>query len=324
MSSQIPYHLRTNKNVERTLFVDLLRLLSPNLPVPTNRYWYVGMGGPLLEDFSSVQGAWHPRRMISLEQSKHVLTRQRFNRPNSRTTLTQDTTGTFSTEYETGASPLLAWFDYTRTNWQEQITESCDLLRKLPDFSIFKISLACKITAWNSMAGVVGTKFDSRLAHLKKNFEAYGPFVQDDVRDDNFAATMYRILQSAIADAVPDRPGRVCRPLAAFTYSDGTQMLTVTVIVGPPKGVRDVIVKSKLSEWRYARTRWGAPIEISIPELSIRERLAIERLLPDNSPAKIHRKLRFRFADNPGESLGILSRYVGFARHVPYFAKIHH
>lgn len=324
MSAQIPYHLRTNKNVERTLFIDLLRILAKALPGSTHAYRYVGLGGPMMEDFSSIQNVWGNRTMTSLEEFPHVVTRQEFNKPNCRTKVTCQTTGQFAADYETGNSPLLVWFDYTAPKWLEQITESCELLKKLPDFSLFKISLACKISAWNNIAGGTSNKFENRLAHLQRDFAAHGPFGVDDVRDHNFPETLYRVFQSAVAEAIPDRIGRVCRPLCSFTYSDGTPMLTATVIVGPFSNVQEVIKKSGISHWEYSRLRWGRPTEISIPELSIRERLAVEKLLPDYSARRILRRLKISFDSHPARSNAILSRYVHFAQHVPYFAKVRH
>ena len=47
--SSLPYRLRPNKAVDRELFLSLLMRLAPALSL--EKYHYVGLGGPFLEDF---------------------------------------------------------------------------------------------------------------------------------------------------------------------------------------------------------------------------------------------------------------------------------
>ena len=48
-ASSLPYKLRPNKAVDRELFLSLLCRLGAHLMV--ERYKYIGLGGPFLEDF---------------------------------------------------------------------------------------------------------------------------------------------------------------------------------------------------------------------------------------------------------------------------------
>ena len=154
MSLSPAYHLRTNKGVERLLFLDLLRRLEGRLPKPMESYRYVGLGGPYLEDFGMIHGAFGNRRMLSLEKKPHVRSRQLINRPYARINATLDTTEEFVDDYEPGNVPLIVWFDYEWQDWRQQLLESCGLLNKLPPMSIFKITLTGK-TAW--LGGTSGT-----------------------------------------------------------------------------------------------------------------------------------------------------------------------
>src|SRR5256885_1563207 len=112
MSFSPAYHLRTNKAVERLLFLELLRKLEGNLRVSVGKYQYVGLGGPYLEDFGAIHGAFGSRSMTCLEIKKHVYSRQRINQPHSQITLTLDSTSDFVKNYKTGKKPPLVWFDY--------------------------------------------------------------------------------------------------------------------------------------------------------------------------------------------------------------------
>jgi hypothetical protein len=61
------YHLRTNKAVERLLFIELLRRLDRALSRPIAQYKYVGLGGPYLEDFNLLHATFGNNEMTSLE-----------------------------------------------------------------------------------------------------------------------------------------------------------------------------------------------------------------------------------------------------------------
>ena len=77
--SSLPYRLRPNKAVDRELFLSLLMRLSPILSL--EKYQYVGLGGPFLEDFRLVHGRLGLSRMTCLESEEEVHKRQVFNRP---------------------------------------------------------------------------------------------------------------------------------------------------------------------------------------------------------------------------------------------------
>jgi hypothetical protein len=279
------------------------------------------MGGPLLEDFSAVQSAFGCSEMISLEIDPHVIPRQEFNRPHCRVELRLQATGIFTDDYTAGERPLLAWFDHSKPHWRTQLQEACDLLRKLPDYSIFKISFASIPRFWNP-AKKTDEVLPARLAKLKDEFGGFGPFDEGDVTEANFHKTLFRIFKLAVAQTIPDSPMRVCRPLASYCYNDSTQMLTITVIVGSAEKIDELKARAGLKSWPYANLKWDGPMDIDIPELSIRERLAVEQKLPDAPVIKIHSELGMRFESGLANSRAALGRYIKFARHVPYFAKV--
>ena len=314
------YHLRTNKQVERALFLDLLRRIVPHLGIAPAKYGYVGMGGPYLEDFALVQAVMGCKEMISLEMKDHVVRRQRFNRPHCRVVLKNRTTGWWVEKYKTGDSPVLAWLDYSTNDWKEQIGECVDLIPKLPMMSILKVTLTCK-------AGALGNAAQQPLAarkeKLKALFPGMGDFTDDDVRNEDFHKTMKRIYAKAVSAVLGDNKDMTLRPLAAYSYNDGTPILTVTCIVGPAKRINKVVKDARLASWGFATLDWNdEPLAVSIPDLGIRERLAIDRCLPDMSAKDIIRKLKLSLAEDPKESEQVVESYARFARHTPFFIKV--
>jgi hypothetical protein len=318
--SEPAYHLRTNKNVERALFAELLRRVSPYLGRPVRDYCYLGMGGPLMEDFIAVQSVFPCKEMISLERFRHTHSRQLFNKPHCRVLPKLELTSEFVESYVTGEKPIVAWFDYMGHDWKKQIGEARTIIKKLPDMSIFKISLA------PTRRGLEGNSVVERYQSLKKMFEPM-EFIEDEAREENLPKTLLRVYSKALAEAIPDSPRFVCRPLAAYLYHDKTPFLTITVIVGPASQVKALIAGAELDSWPFANLGWSDPMNIDVPDLGLRERLAVEKLLPDGQPEAIHKELAdlhgLQFAEEISESVAMLKRYVTFARHVPYFIKAH-
>jgi len=320
MSLSPAYHLRTNKAIERLLFVQLLQRLDGRLPRRIEEYRYVSLGGPYLEDFAVIHGAFGNTRMLSLEKKAHIRTRQLLNRPYSRIKLSLDSTATFVANYRTGNVPLIVWFDYEWQDWKEQLSESCDLLSKLPPMSIFKITLTGK-TEWLADIGDTDPLTD-RAARLTDKFGDYGTFGPNDIKRNAICGTLHFLCRRAIADAVPDTEEKSVRTLAAYQYDDGTPVLTITMIVGPLSVIRDVVRKAGLADWEFAVLNWRKPKNIDVPFLGLRERLAVDRLMPDADARAVVKRLKLRLTENYQESVSAIANYIEFYRHVPHFLRV--
>lgn len=320
MSLSPAYHLRTNKAVERLLFIELLRKLDGHLPQAIDCYRYVSLGGPYLEDFALIHGTFGNRRMLSLEVKSHVRSRQLVNRPYARIKLSLDSTEAFVDKYSTGSLPLVVWFDYEWQDWKQQLAESCDLLPKLPPMSIFKITLTGK-TEW---LGGQGEKYPmlARAEKLSEIFRDYGPFSHRQIDEDSVCGTLYQICRRAIGDAVQDSQQKCVRTLAAYEYNDGTPVLTITMIVGALSAIQDLIKDAGLTKWQFAVLNWRDPKKIAVPFLGLRERLAVDRLMPDADAQTVVKRLRLRLSADYGESVEAIANYIEFYRHVPQFLRV--
>ena len=309
------YHLRTNKAVERLLFLELLRKLDGTIPVAKCRY--VSLGGPYLEDFSLIHGAFGNRDMVSLEVREHVRSRQRINQPHSQIELTLDSTNDFVEGYQTGRKPLIVWFDYEWPDWKQQISESCELIQKLPQMSIFKITLSGKT---GSLGGDPKDPLQERARKFTEMFSDYGSFTAGDMNKTSICDTLYKVLHKAVAEAVPDSAKRAVRTLASYHYDDGTPILTVTMIIGPIAKIEQIA--DKLKTWPFADINWNKPQQIAIPSLSLREKLAVDRLLPNASAKKVVRQLKFQLTEKLSDSVKVMENYIQFYGHVPQFLRV--
>jgi hypothetical protein len=326
MSLSPAYHLRTNKAVERLLFVELLEKLDWHLPKKIKDYRYVGMGGPYLEDFALIHGTFGNRNMVSLETEANVRTRQSINNPCSRIELTSDSTEKFVERYNTSDTPLIVWFDYEGQDWQRQLSESCDLLQKLPPMSIFKITLTGK-TEWLDKRGEKSVLAQSdpllqRAQKLSSMFPNSGPFEASQLNKGTICSTLYAISRQVIAEAVPDTREKSIRTLASYEYDDGTPVLTVTMILGSLSSIEGLVRYSDLTNWPYAVMNWMEPKGIAVPYLGLRERLAVDRLLPDANARDVVKKLNLRLGKDYRESVRAMKNYLEFYQYVPQFLRI--
>jgi hypothetical protein len=320
MNKAPAYHLRTNKSVERLLFIELLRKINGCLPQKIENYEYVSLGGPYLEDFNLIHGAFGNKKMRSLEIKKHIRTRQEINAPHSGIILDPlQSTGKYIEKFKPGYSPLLVWLDFEWPKWDEQIAEACELLQKLPKMSILKITLIGK-TDW--LGGNSKDPLVERAERLSEKFGDYGVIEPGEISKNNICDTLYKILRSAISSAIPDSQRKIVSTLASYQYNDGTPVLTVTLIVGPPQDIERVIEESQLRRWLFADIGWNKIKHIAIPNLSMREKLAVDRLLPKASARTIVNKLNLRLEENFIDSVSAIENYIEFYRHVPQFVRV--
>jgi hypothetical protein len=316
--SEPPYHLRINKYVERHLFVELLKRVGAALPMAIADYPYVGLGGPYLADFALLQDEFGFLQMTSLETESHVRRRQQFNLPHCRVAASKRSTNDFVESFA-GTKPAIVWFDYSRPLWAEQIEESCDLIAKMSSLSIFKITLAC-VTGPTGPLGRGAT--EERIGRFNEMFEDYGPFSGEAIIPTNLPRTLYGILKKTIAYRLGDNPNHTAKTLASFAYNDGTPILTVALAVGAITAIDGLIQKSGMRSWSFADLNWRGPRLIDVPVLTFRERLAIDRLLPDANAQVILNTIDLALSQRKTEVIGALEQYIKYRKYMPFFVDI--
>ncbi len=320
----IPYQLRTNKAVERQLFVDLLRQLDRALHFETG-FEYVSMGGPFLEDFRLLHEAFPSLPMTCVEQNIEVLKRQRFNKPHTKITYKHTAIEEFIDLYQPN-SKLIAWLDYTSSaQLPQQLGAVQDLLAKLPSVSVVKITLNAHAAAAPMSGEKTLPSTERRLLNLREKF-GHLPLDWLDISLMDarpFPRVVARLLQLSIAECIAGLPEFCFRPICLFEYADGQRMLTVSGLFGHTSEVERVVRSSRIAQWPFYSMGW-IPKEISIPDLSTRERMFVRQLLPglQGNGKDIRRKLRFDIAESPQDSERLLDQYLRFYRHMPYFERV--
>jgi hypothetical protein len=320
----LPYQLRPNKAVERLLFAELLSRLDASLGIGRH-YEYFGFGGPQMEDFRLLNECFPEMKMVSVERQAQVLKRQRFNVPHTNVRCKLQTSSDFVSGFSTRAKAVV-WLDYTEPGERPtQVTEFQHILRRVREFSIVKITMNAAVTTLGGRAGQSALQAE-RLKEFLKDFSGCFPngLGEEAVTTNAFPATLLRVLEFAAAEVLHDRHDWRFQPLTSASYADGQRMLTLTGIVGRRANIANVLVTPDLVTWNFSRHHWNDPVAIEVPELTLKERIHVNQLLPkhEDNIAFIHRKLGFQVGKNVNESERKLRNYVSFQRHYPHFGKV--
>jgi hypothetical protein len=319
--SSIPYHLRQNKAIERNLFVDLLSRIGRYYNI--SDYAYIGFGGPFLEDFKHIHSSLRIRKMISLEVSANVFERQKFNRPVSCVELLHKSSGAFLTEHDFNEQTAI-WFDYAiPSETGIQLAETQRLVAKLNHGDVFKITL-------NATPETLGKPKDGsdlreyRLAQAQDRLGDYAPgsMAVDDISFKNYPKTLLAALHRAAQLGVESSPRLRVQPLTAFVYSDGQQMITATGIVLFPSERERFMQKTRLAHWPFSNFEWKAPKSISVPAMSVKERLEVESLLPEHDTQQIFENLGYYIGADGEEATGLMRNFVDFYRLYPWYSRV--
>lgn len=323
----VAYHLRPNKTIDRHVFIDLLTRIQGFASL--HDYEYFGFGGPYLEDFRLIHAHFGIKRMTSVEFDEEVVKRQKFNKPLTCITCKLQTSGDFVTTYNSKRNAVV-WLDYAMPHeLRTQFLEFQALLPKLRDGDIVKVTVNAHPTGLGSKTPQPGEVVTAAAQH-EYRFEVLkdriGEFLPHEATADRLTHALFPsiLLEALLRCANLGLKGQPVRflPLTAFAYADGQAMLTFTGIVIDPTREREFMKRSRLADWALFLASGKAPIHILVPDLSTRERLYVDALLPKLKPDAILRKMKYRCGNALGETLEMLTSYATFYRHYPYFSRI--
>ncbi len=288
VASSLPYRLRPNKAVDRELFLSLLTRLAPKLSL--EKYHYVGLGGPFLEDFRLVHARLGIGRMTCVEAEKEVHKRQIFNRPIASIECVHSTLEDYLDEHDF-QTPAIVWFDYTEPKAvTTQIERFSRTIGTVPLGSVLRITLNAnpeslgkpesdeisvelddEASADRAQKPTLQewrlARFKERLGHLFPNgLHAAG------MTQKNYGRTLLRVLKLAVdKEGLNFRDRRIVWALATH-YKDGQAMATAALVVC---ALDDTAIEELVKEWEFYSTT-DASHCLDLPALSTLERLTME------------------------------------------------
>lgn len=307
-----PYHMRSNKAVDRYLFVEVLRRVFQT-GADSRRYTYVGFGGPFLEDLKVIEHYFPEMRFVSLEEDGETFKRQQKHRFNRRIKL-QLTPAEDYVRDMTDDMLVALWFDYLGREAKD-LADFSDALTKAAPWSVLRITFNSTFKP--------DTKFRTAFEdEFKPHLPAEDELPQYFTDQDAFDRLLLKVVERATL--APIGANYDFKLLNSATYKDGVRMLTVTGIKAPaadwPK------LRERFSRWPFASHDWNAaPTMISVPELSMQERLRLAGALPsrvENVGARLQRRLGYLVANTEASTATELTNYASFCRYFPIFAKL--
>ncbi len=286
--SSLPYRLRPNKAVDRELFLSLLLRLAPTLSL--EKYHYVGLGGPFLEDFRLVHARLGIGRMTCVESEKEVHRRQIFNRPIASLECVHSTLEDYldGRDFE---MPAIIWFDFTEPKAvTTQILRFSRTIGTVPLGSVLRITLNANPESLGKPdpdevsveveddasrdRAQKPTTQEWRLARFKERLGLLFPsgITAEGMTHRNYGRSLLRVLRLAVErEALTFRDRRMVWALATH-YKDGQAMVTAALVVC---AADDTTTQELVKGWEFYCTT-DAPHRLDLPALSTLERLTME------------------------------------------------
>ena len=315
--SSIPYHLRTNKAVDRQIFLDLLKKVSQENPL--DNYKYISLGGPMLEDFRQIHTELGLINLESIEVDAGVIDRQLFNKPFSCISCVESSTSDYITNFNR-IGPTIFWLDYTNLDLSEQFRDCEALLRQLTNLDILKITfnvnpeVICPHGRVEEYRSVVSDEY------------MYPDLGDIDINTmSSLPITVSKTIKM-IYDKVFEGEDFSANPLTLFRYIDNRhQMLTATLILMPDNDqeIESLISKLGLSQWPFLVSDWEDVHEIKVPDLTQKEKMLINQFVPGRSAEDIFAAIGFKLC--PGrsrETKKLLENYIKYYRYIPNFQRL--
>ena len=332
--ADVPYHLRTAKAADRSLFVDLLRRLERWRPL--DGHVYVSMGGYPMADHHRVHRVLGLRNMLSFDENPANVPRQLFNRPTKDCRCIEMTSGDFVADPRAAyggvglanCSNHVAWLDYTRpAQLRTHLDELVALVQASDAGDVIRITLNAKASAIRGAAPEMrpGEKRAARLKTLKKTLGNYLPedAGTDDLNERAYPAFLARLVRNAVRGAVATNLKVV--PLSIVTYADGQQMMAAAMAVLSEEDADDAPhTAADLTSWPLASRKWSEVHDLRIATLTSREKALLDRNLPAVPARTVLKNLKFSLFDDMelDDAAEYLDRYEGLLRFYPDFVSI--
>jgi hypothetical protein len=319
----IPYQLRPNKFIDRQIFLDLLIHICA-IKGPSS-YLYVSMGGKHLVDHESVYRRVGIRNLFSFDGSDWVVQRQLKNAPHDDVICQQMHSSSLPGEIEglleayAPAQNFVAWLDYTTAKDRlAQFQEFSQLLQKCQPGDVARISLNADYRTLGNTWKEDGYESPAvfRAGRLKAQLGAYFPSGIAKIAKTEMSIALAQGLALVVAEAAKVT-GLNYRPVLLTTYADGLRMFTATILTLDAAGG----LPSGIAEWEFLADGWERIIDISAPDLSMREKMLVDRCLT-REPKAILDEIGFTLADDPDEAENAIRSYKKLHRFYPTFYAI--
>lgn len=303
-----PYHLRTNKAIDRAALIAVLKVLLSDSECKD--YKYYGLGGPYLEDFNAVYASFPNLKLFSIEKDPETCKRQHFHKSCSNLTIVKNELSSYLNEFDYSGKKIF-WLDFTKLE-MPNIEIFQTLIESLETGSVVKITLRAMLRDYKREPGSFFSEFEPLLT--------VNP-INELTTKLGFAEILLHMLKIASEKALPPAVKKSYLPITSFYYEEPTGMLSLTGIVVSDDEVEPV--RKKFSGLGYCSVAWTCPKEIDVPDLSIKEHLHLRELVPLNgkSGEVLFKRLGYVLDGSKEATINKLSQYAEYHTFFPVFVR---
>ena len=319
--SQPFYHLRPNKYVDRYLFVNCLNRVNSVIDLKTHRY--IGFGSYLFDDFKQVHDILNISSMISLEADPTIFRRARYNAPYKCIKVVNQTSTDYISGGDWGDRKSIVWLDYNSPkDIAQQFNDIAALTNIVNCHDIIRITLNAHVSSLGNTEEKGTSLPEYRLNKLKERIGEYVPtdITPDDITTARYPYVILRCLQKLFEGLFVETPfdNRFILPLFSTIYKDGQTMVTFTGIIMNDHA-QETYLKNSFQDIKYVNFEWNYPSVISIPELTVKEMIDMNKLLPSkNAKKQLSKKFDFVFDDVEKE----VESYISYYKYYPSFQSV--
>lgn len=343
----IPYQLRPRKAIERNIFVDLLKRLSSYNKIDFQKYRYVGFGAAYLEDFKQMHLELGIITMDCIEMDENAYTRQIFNNPYYFV----NSYNASSTEYidcdiKYDKNQII-WLDFTSPGLlRQQLSDIEMLCSKLGELDIIKFTFNSNFASFISSHHIKNTEVEfnnlteyplcsvtdlKNILRFLKDDPTLNIYLPEEIDqrdlmqfDKVIRAMAVRAIKRGLKQSVSHLN---FQHLTAFTYADGQKMTTISGIISSDDEFNAILSQNKIREWPFYNNGEGSSefmnaIKIAVPDMTVAERIEIDKKIPSQEIEKIAEGLNFFYGGDLKEHVELIKGYHTFYKYLPYFSKV--
>lgn len=329
----VNYALRPHKFVDRRIFIEVVSRYSSFRSL--EEYVYVGLGSFAMEDHKLMHSIIASRVLLSLEVNPDVLVRQKFNAPLASIHPTLYSTDDFvvrkSAIYgEVGVAPdanSIVWFDMTdAATLRVHLDTFGRLLRSSQPGDIVRMTVDID-------EKTLGRRSDSETLEeiAKRRFMQLRELLGDELNPRARARQMstklgVARLASYAFKLVAERAFEhdrvhVFEPLSLTSYADGHRMLSITGAIVEREKVTECRSRMRLSSVPGSVDGWDELVEIQLPQLTVWEKLTIDRDIGRRGGPVLGQAINFRLHETI-PTADLLRAYSHFQRFYPTFRHV--
>jgi len=270
------------------MIVDALQRLQP-AGFSITDYQYTGFGAIYFVDFILFHKLLGMSKLLSLERMTGLSTRIEFNKPFKCVDVNMVSASSAIPNLSRDTRHIL-WLDYDGVIHKDFLSDIQSAITVLPAGSILLVTVDVEPPEdydyrqvnpdFDSSKDVMGPK------HWKEYFEHHAStFLRLGLTDKDFgraelSSRTAEILQASFTRSIVPRTQMEFLPMFNFIYRDSHWMLSMGGMIAGPTEKRQLL-STTLRDTEYYRDSFDTePFEISVPRLTRKERIYLDREMP--------------------------------------------